>query len=499
MSTTRDRVAELLTEKRRRQAYEKLNYFFPDEDIFNFPNIKNGYIPARNKYPHHLEFFRAGKLCSERLFMAANATGKSFAGGYEDACHLLGEYPSWWEGKRFNRAVVCWVVAPNKTVCRNGIQKVLLGNFTDIGSGLIPKDKIVPGSVRLKPNSPEAIECFKVYSKYGISEVTFKSYEEETNAFSGAAIDLIHLDEEPPYPIYIECKARTIRVEGGLMYITFTPDKGLSDTILTFFPDGIVKDGPTGTKYCVSCDFSSVPHMSEQEKREFFDSLPPHIREAKYYGRAYAAAGLVYPVYRGNYEVEPHKIPSDWPRCFAMDVGWNRTAVLWAAFDPETKTWYIYDEYYVGQLPPSHHAPSILRRGSWIPGVVDYHSKSHHASFFSEYDEYLQLGLDVTPSMTQTDVESGIQKVWSYLSTGKIKVWANLSNFFKEINTYRYDVGNDGKGKIVKKETYHLMDCLRYLVENGEYLARVKPIEDEESDWESIELTSSGRSIIGGY
>jgi hypothetical protein len=35
------------------------------------------------------------------------------------------------------------------------------------------------------------------------------------------------------------------------------------------------------------------------------------------------------------------RIPDSWPRAFGMDVGWNRTAVVWGARDPGSGVIYL--------------------------------------------------------------------------------------------------------------------------------------------------------------
>ena len=54
----------------------------------------------RELYPKQIDFFGAGLLYKERLFMAANRVGKTVAGAFETTCHLTGRYPIWWEGRR---------------------------------------------------------------------------------------------------------------------------------------------------------------------------------------------------------------------------------------------------------------------------------------------------------------------------------------------------------------------------------------------------------------
>lgn len=150
-----------------------------------------------------------------------------------------------------------------------------------------------------------------------------------------------------------------------------------------------------------------------------------------------------------------------------MDVGWNRTAALWGAYDRETSTLYIYDEYYRGQAEPSVHAAGISQRGKWIPGVIDPASRGRMQTDGARLLELYQgLGLDVEIALNAR--EAGIYQVWEMLSQGRLKIFKACSNTVSEYRLYR----RDEKGQVVKKND-HLMDALRYLVMSG--IERAKP------------------------
>lgn len=71
------------------------------------------------------------------------------------------------------------------------------------------------------------------------------------------------------------------------------------------------------------------------------------------------------PILESNIIVEDFAIPKHWLHCYAMDVGWNRTAAIWAATDPTTKITYLYSEYYQGNAEPIIHVEGIKSRGAW--------------------------------------------------------------------------------------------------------------------------------------
>jgi phage terminase large subunit-like protein len=498
MTTTRNAKEELLRlleEKRERETYNKAAYYYPDEDnTDNYISTKS-LIHARHRYAKHLDFFAAGAKYRQRLFTAGNRVGKSFAGCIELYYHLSGKYPEWWVGRRFNRPIKAWVVGFNAKQMKDSVQELLLGKYGDFGSGLIPRDELV--RTRPAPGVPGAIETFDVkHTNGGNSVVTFKSHESGQQGFSGAAVDVVMCDEEPPLAIYTECVMRTATT-GGIIYVCFTPDRGYSDTVLAFFDGGNFREGPVGEKYVTTCGWADTPHLDLETQRELYKSIPPYLRDAKTKGIPYLGSGAIYPILSDEVFITPLKeIPREWPRAYALDVGWNRTAALWGAHDRENDIWYIYSEYYRGQAEPAVHAEALKSRGSWIPGIIDKAARGRSQvdgqRLFELYTD--RLGLDLVPSYDSKVVESGIQNVLERLSSGRLFIFNTCVNTRSEYNIYR----RDQKGKIIKQDD-HLMDCLRYLMDGGAGIATTKP----EDDWHSSESDSwfanSGKSAVGGY
>lgn len=197
---------------------------------------------ARSKYPRHMEFFEAGAKYRERCAMAANRVGKSFGmGGYECTCHLTGDYPSWWKGRRFTRPIRTWVAGKSNETTRDIIQTILVGEMSRDahsrrafdGTGLLPYEKL--GGMVFKKGL-DLLDVIKVRHKSGgWSSLGFKSYEQGRGSFEGTAQHVIWLDEEPPLDIYSECLIRTATTDGILM-LTFTPLAGMSETVMQFIP-----------------------------------------------------------------------------------------------------------------------------------------------------------------------------------------------------------------------------------------------------------------------
>jgi hypothetical protein len=222
-------------------------------------------------------------------------------------------------------------------------------------------------------------------------------------------------------------------------------------------------------RYVVMCGWDHAPHIDEATKSKLLDSYPPHERDARTKGIPGLGSGAIYPIVESDFVVKPFMIPAFWPRAFGLDVGWNRTAAIWGAYDRSVDCVYLYTEHYRGQAEPGIHAQAIKARGDWIPGVIDPASRGRTQVDGQQlYVMYRQLGLNIAPA--DNSVEAGIYEVWQRLSTGRLKVFSTCVNWLAEYRIYR----RDEKGRVVK-ESDHLMDATRYLIVSGLQRAATQP------------------------
>jgi len=54
-------------------------------------------------YDPQMQFFAEGAKRHQRLIRGGNQVGKSFACAFEASLHMTGQYPKWWQGRRFDR------------------------------------------------------------------------------------------------------------------------------------------------------------------------------------------------------------------------------------------------------------------------------------------------------------------------------------------------------------------------------------------------------------
>lgn len=448
----------------KRSTEKKLWSYYPDEGPLR-----------RELYEKHTKFFEAGSKYRQRLMLAANRVGKTEGVGlYEMTLHLTGEYPNWWQGRRFKKGISAWACGDSGPTVKEILQSKLLGSIHSPGTGLIPAVNI--HKIVRKSGVPDAVDSIYVKHKSGeISHLTFKAYEQGVEAFQGTEKDVILLDEEPPMDIYTECLVRTM-TNNGLIMCTFTPLLGMSTVVLYFLPGGKLEDaGKDPTKFVIMATWDDVPHLTQEAKDELWASIPPFQRDARSKGVPQLGAGAIFPIPEEDITVDDFTIPKEWPRCFALDIGWNRTAALYGAIDKQTGVRYIYSEYYRGQAEPVVHVEGMKARGLWIPGVIDPAGRGRNQKDGSRLvEDYKALGLDLEPA--RNAVETGLLRTWQNLSSGKTKVFRSCKNYFAEYRLYR----RDDKGDVVK-ENDHLMDCARYIEMSGFDRAKTEPprIEDK--------------------
>jgi phage terminase large subunit-like protein len=457
------------------QEEAELYRLLVEEDQWRIENKWLTYFPdtgplRRELYAKHIEYFSAGLKYRERAAMAGNRIGKTEGiGAYEVMLHLTGLYPDWWPGRRFDKGVNVLCGGDTGTTTRDIIVSKLLGPAAYRGSGMIPKQNII----KIKPSAgiPDGVDYAQIKHVSGdVSIVQFRSYDQGREAWQGTERDVVWCDEEPPEAIYTEGLLRTATTK-GMMMATFTPLRGLTDVALSFMP----QHGGSTSKYCIQIDWDDVPHLTKGDKEELLAAIPPYQRDARTRGIPALGSGVIYPVPESTFIVEPFEIPRTWPVAYGLDVGWNRTAATWGAYDRASDVVYIYSEHYVAEAPPQIHADSIKARGVWIPGAIDPASAgSSQLDGRRLIDEYRSLGLDLSPA--DNAVEAGIMAVYRRLSSGRLKIFRTCVNLVSEMRLYR----RDEKGKIVK-ERDHAVDGLRYLIMSGMIRATTEPFENYES------------------
>lgn len=497
----KDELQDILDELELRDQGNVLKYLFPEERHTLTPGVfPHGHflfpdatvIHSRNAYVSAIDFWKAGKVHDQRLFMAGNRLGKTTAAGTEFVYHITGLYPKSWEGRVVERPGNYWAIGKSHETTRDVLQKLLLGPVGEWGTGLIPKECIDFESIVETKKAETAVKSFRVkhFNSEGIFDgwtlVGFKAYDQGRKAFEGPAVT-IWIDEEPPQPVYGECLLRTATGDNFIM-MTFTPMQGPTATIQQFFPEGDYKKvGNTGPgQWVTRASMTNAPHLNQKKVAEILASIPEYQREARMHGIPVLGAGVIFPFAPSSYTCAPFAIPKEWPKWYGFDVGRN-TAAIWFTKNPDDRKVYAYSEMFMVEGSVGQHVESIISRGSWIKGAIDTAAHGRGQSDGENlFDIYTTRGLNIQNA--DKAVDAGIIDMTEGLLTGNLIIFSNLTGLLSEFSTY----SRDELGHIMKKND-HRMDACRYGYRTRDAVMSTEP---KHQDIDLSIYTPSGRFNI---
>lgn len=418
-------------------------------------------------YPWQQEYHNASSEHSERLLVAANRVGKTYSAAFEAAAHMTGDYPDWWEGRRFNSGTTGWACTLTNENLRDIVQKELLGN--PIGTGIIPGERVIKTTWRQAGVSNVA-DTVTVKHRRGVSVCTFKTYEQGWRKFQGTAQDWIWLDEEPDdYNIFSECETRILSTK-GIIFITFTPLLGETDLYL-HFAEG------NGFMLCVTWD--DAPHLGEKEKEELASKYRSHEKEARMYGIPMMGEGRVFTAPPEQYSCDPFPIPPHWGRLCGIDFGWDHPgAAAWIAYDRDTDVIYVYDCYKKSGETAAYHGYAINQRGRKIPVSWPHDGlDTEKGSGKVLRDQYIEAGVNMLGLSARYEKDKGgaqpvepiVQEVDERMNTGRLKVFSHLNDWFQESRNYhRKDGKIVAKNDDILKATFYAIMMKRYAMSERE-------------------------------
>ena len=221
-------------------------------------------------YSKQKDFITATHSHRETLFAAGNQLGKTYAAANALAIMLTGEYPEWWDGRRWDRPIAVWVGGVTNESTRDTMQRLLMGRPGSYGTGAIPAD-MIDGYTSAR-GVADALDTITVKNKFGgKSTLTFKSYLDGRAKWQGETLDVVAFDEEPPEDIYTEGLTRT-NATGGLAWLTFTPLLGMSAVVSRFFEE----ESPD--RALVSMTIYDVDHYTPEQRESTPATQAPTIR-----------------------------------------------------------------------------------------------------------------------------------------------------------------------------------------------------------------------------
>jgi phage terminase large subunit-like protein len=408
-------------------------------------------------YPKQKEFLDLGRLKRERLFMAGNQVGKSDTGAMETSTHLTGLYPDWWQGKVFTKPVIGWAAGETSLVVRDVQQDKLCGPHgvdAEFGTGLIPKDQFAdkPSLARGVTDAYDTIQVIhsvpvvkkgtyiKVPSNDGISQLTFKSYEQGRQKFQGKTIDFGWGDEEPPMEVFEEFLARL--TGEGIMFTTFTPLLGRTALVNRYL------DEKSADRGVVSMTLDEAEHFTPEQKAQRLAGYRRHMREARALGVPLQGEGLVFDFGEDLLkEARIENVPPYWRKLWGIDFGIGHPfAAVLLLWDVDNDC--IHVHHCIRMVSderaslPMHHAAAMKPIGINVPvawpqdGTAREKGSGDPLATLYKAQRLRMLPTHATWEDGSVSTEAGILEMEQRMATGRFKVASHLSDWFEEYRTY---------------------------------------------------------------
>jgi phage terminase large subunit-like protein len=433
-------------------------------------------------YPKQLQFFATGRFRERGLF-AGTQLGKTECAAYELACHLTGEYPPDWPGRRFDRAVKVWAVGENLKMARDIQQKKLFGepgNVESFGSGMVPRDAII-GNPILARGEGNAFDTVSVrHRSGGISTLRFRTYSAGEMALQGETLDIAWLDEEPErIEVYNECLARTAAT-GGMLMITFTPLKGMTGVSQRF------REEFSPSRTYVQFSIDDVPlhgHIPPARRASIIASYAEHEREARSRGEPMLGEGKIYRTPESEIveDLDPLQFPTYWRWGWGIDFGISHNfAAALIAHDTDQDVIHLVGEVRMSDATISAHVSAMRALEQRIffgsktmefpvawphdGGVRDRGSGEAIIRMYKQFGLRTMAGHATHANVrasgsnraAETSLEAGLQEINAREQHGKFKVSRSCVFYLEERRIYHR---KDGQPVVVKDD---LLAAARY-------------------------------------
>jgi len=303
-----------------------------------------------------------------------------------------------------------------------------------------------------------------------------KEYNDETAVFFGHAQDpdslesmtakAAHADECGQKKFKLgsyEAIMRRLSINEGRLLITTTP------YYLGWLKTKIHDPGLHGSDPTIdlvrfrSIDNPAFPRSEWERARQ---DLPAWKFDMFYRAIFTRPAGLIYDNFdEDKHVVDDFEIPAHWPRFMGQDYGGVNTATVYLAQNPKDGRFYLYREYWEGGRTANQHVEAMLRGEPGQPTT--------YGGAFSEgqwRNEFNAAGLLVKRPLV-SEVEVGINRVYGLIANDRLRIFRSCGHTRDQMSAYSRELDEAGEPteNIEDKNSYHLLDALRYI---GTYLNR---------------------------
>jgi phage terminase large subunit-like protein len=399
-------------------------------------------------YDPQLRFFEAGAKYHQRLIRGGNQVGKSFSAAFEASLHMSGQYPSWWQGRRFAKPTRGWVIGPTAQLVRDGPQRQLCSKGGEFGTGTIPLAAFA-GKPVMVPGGTGSIDTLSVShqtngKRDGVSTCTFKSFEMRSEKMQSESVDWIWIDERCSEEIYSELLARTTATD-GILFLSYTPLKGGGELTYRFLNEYSADRSDT------RIEASDARHISPERRAQLEESYLPHEREARIHGIPQLGIARVFPfqIEKLMKQFDPDQDIKSWARWIVgVDFGFGHPfAAALCAWVHDTEEFFVVDGFRMERSEALYHVKRIaaMCRGLRVPVAWPHDGNSHEkGSGIPLADIYRRLGAPMLGKHAENKgggihVEPAIEEMCSYMKRDVFTIASHMSELGEEILSYHRD------------------------------------------------------------
>lgn len=360
------------------------------------------------------------------------------------------------------------VVAPSLTILTLKAYPAFLQLFSEILD--LGQIKVVNGRSIFTFSESGSIRTFGSYDPHRPTRVLF-GYAAKPETLESATLLAVWADEAGMDDFKAgawEAIRRRLSISRGRVLITTTP-YNLGWLKQELYDPGVAGDPEIEV---ITFDSTENPAFPIEEYEERERHMPRWRFNMMYRGLFERPAGLIYDCFsRPLHVVSASRVTLDptWPRFIGLDFGLLNFAALIFAKDPSSGRFYLYHEYHAGGFTMAEHVGKLLAQ---IPTRSDG-TRARIKAIGGAYSEdrwrreIAKAGLQVERP-DQPNVEVGIQRVYAAHKRNEILVLSNCTGYLDQKATYarKLDEGLEPTEDIKDKETYHFMDCERYVIGN---------------------------------
>ena len=420
-------------------------------------------------YPKQMEFISYGGQYRERAIFAGNQNGKTLVNCGEVSAHVTGLYPDWWpvSAKRFTGPTEFIIAGKTGQSTRDILQKKLLGaagSISNLGTGMVPRSCIVVESKIASHGVGGGIDFIEIrHVSGGLSRLFFRTYAQGSDLFEGMTLSGgVIFDEEPGEEVYDEALMRIAATEGYLA-IGFTPRFGRTKIVKRFL------DQVSPDRKFVRMTIDDAQHFSPERREQMKRGCLPWLYKPRILGEPSAGELAVFPV-----DLETLKrqypmlqdMPPEYFYLWGIDPGIGHPfAAVLIAYDRDRDIIHILKVIRVKDQTPLQHSYAMKQvaenvRVSWPKDAGARHPGATDLTSYIKL--YKQMGLDMLPDWATNEdgsvgLEAGIIDIYQRMTTGRLFVNKDLTEWFEEARDYH----RDDNGNIVPIDD-DIMSAMRY-------------------------------------